>query len=1643
LKKNIVLILLFSIIMTFFNFSFAADQKTILYSHSSKTDTVAATQSHFTTSNVWGTSYCSSCNTTHYNGSPHCVTCGSAHSQADFAYTPSCACSKTTGESAPDGYKFVRSYFEEKKYGCDNASRIGAGAQEQTVICTLIYHVYEKEEESSCNHTDDVCSRHNQRYGGYHVDYSPTYTSKIYCEECEKTYYKGVSCSKEETPPEEEEEETPIEEDVIDEPEPLPCILNYSYEHRPYHSDEVRGSQGTDPDDTPFSGTISVESTKPNYVKKGDKIAINGNLHIVRNIHQEVTVIKEDYVVSVYETAVCSVHTPCGSSYTDKKVREYDSSYTITTWKTPTYSDMRYDGILELKGVRLNNNSSNHIVIPPKGGDGKDFGTTLRVEHEPFAESYDITDIITEELEYDEAKGWAYATVKLYCSRGCCTKAEKRIYIDWIPNKGEVGKISIETDGNGMISLNAAPFSTNTQSAIRLYDATHTIWAKPNSGYRFVKWVKSESGEYHSDIALKNEYVKRGTTVKLKAIFEEDNPDWGDYKVIVRSNGGGKIALDDSGEVSRFEKEVDAGTNVSISSYPDEDYEFVKWEIIQSDARDFNTIYTTFSENTLPNFEQKVEYNYEFIAHFEPISIPTPKKGELVVKSNNPDMGYVIGNEDNAVIGHDYLIRAVPYEGYRFLYWKEEARIDELEYNAEDYVTMPDVNKYVLVAYFEEDGGNEPKLTVKSNGDGNVKIDANTPSKSQFVDEWENGYHNIKAIPDTGYEFVKWVDEETGDVYSEQNENKITTPTRDLTLVAYFEKLPNYTKLTVKAESSGTVSINSTTDSYSEQSITAEINSTQVIRAFPACGYRFVKWIVESNGEEYSSDAEKNVIMPEEDLTLVAVFERIDGEYRVGVYSDGNGLVSIDNSPEELELVKYVDRNTVVDVVAYPREDFEFDYWEIIQYSTSGELSCSKNEECKFNKEILTHTIFIAHFKPIDLDDIYGRLIVKSSDETKGFAFATVEYAIKGEAYPIHAISFDGYEFKYWNEEGKEEALQYLADDFVEMPDVKEYVIVANFDDIAQNKSKLTVKVQGKGNVSIDTSTPSPEQAIMAGWGSNHDINAYPEDGYQFVKWIIEETGTEYSKDEFNKVTMPQKDLTLIAVFEKINTTKYKVIVYSDGNGKVSLDGSNETDEVTKTVKHGQEVEVKAYGSDMFEFGYWEVVTYTGPADVKYDEDSREEFKQTIQTNYIFIAHFVPTGSLPEYGRLEVESSDENKGLAFVDVEYALFGKEYKIHAIKFDGYKFVGWTEEEDETIFSRRADDSIKMPKVEEYVLIAHFDDIISGGGGGGSDPDPDKEVTIRIEVEGDGKIKTEDKESDEYIEITGKEGEQFPVSSLPEEGNKFKGLYDEKGNIITYNENTILTFGSEDEVIIAKFIPKTGTEDEAGEAGAFTINSIRDLRWQNYFTSDGQYNYNNAIVLKKEAQVDTILVNDAELNDSNFDKYKDIVYGYAVELGLETISLDLVKDTPELTVNVKLYGDGTQLDPNKFDINGNSDDAKKFFKFSNNTPGNVFMFETESFTRVNNGYDYPGINWRWIYYLPTNMNYNNDGPLYMQYDQITVEFDVVVSAKNITDLHFIKALNALDYSNWGGKVFRYRTKIDDRPYTVLNDLTENLTH
>lgn len=464
------------------------------------------------------------------------------------------------------------------------------------------------------------------------------------------------------------------------------------------------------------------------------------------------------------------------------------------------------------------------------------------------------------------------------------------------------------------------------------------------------------------------------------------------------------------------------------------------------------------------------------------------------------------------------------------------------------------------------------------------------------------------------------------------------------------------------------------------------INGRTDIEAKADDGYKFDGWY-QIDKEKYSSSSSTSVVQPGYDYILKAKFKPEDpNKYSITIYSDGNGLVGVDDvwSDRDNQSVSViVEEQDVVSICSTPDDKYTIDYWAKI---VDGEEIVFTGDE-DFSLTVDGDYTFIAHFKT----DEIGYKTLTVTHDGNGYTIGGTKYAIVGKKYPIWSFPNPGYEFDRWEDNLAPNGITTLAQhDFVIMP-FKNYTVKAYFvPDGTSERSTLEIISDGNGTVYIDNNEPSLKDSINDENGSEHDIHAIPNEGYEFENWVDIDGNIIF--DESDERVSLTEDVTYTAHFVPIEDNTHRLDVESDGNGEVT--GG------TEYAKPNKKYPITATPDDGYRFDYWEKIT----------EGSSEKTKLPANTSFTMldedvklVAHFeeedIPIPDDPEY-QLTVKSSTGGSSTGS--------GKYYEgdsVEAIATAnlGYQFLEW-QDEDGNILSKSSHYSFYMP-AHDYTIKAIF--------------------------------------------------------------------------------------------------------------------------------------------------------------------------------------------------------------------------------------------------------------------------------------------------------------------------------------------------
>ena len=261
----------------------------------------------------------------------------------------------------------------------------------------------------------------------------------------------------------------------------------------------------------------------------------------------------------------------------------------------------------------------------------------------------------------------------------------------------------------------------------------------------------------------------------------------------------------------------------------------------------------------------------------------------VTVLANDASMGTVSGGNTYAS-GVEATLKAVPNAGYHFVKWDDE--------NTDNPRTLTVTADITLTAIFAENVPDTYTVTVLAN-------DASMGTVSGGNTYASGAEATLTAVPNAGYHFVKWDDENT-------DNPRMLTVTADITLTAIFaanENIKTYTVMVnVNDASMGTV-IGGGEYKEGEQAILA---------AIPYQGYHFVKW-------DDNNTANPRIMTVTESITLTAIFDKDEAEppvvYTVTVQPNDASMGTVTGGGEYKEGEQTI-------LAAIPNKGYYFARWD-------------------------------------------------------------------------------------------------------------------------------------------------------------------------------------------------------------------------------------------------------------------------------------------------------------------------------------------------------------------------------------------------------------------------------------------------------------------------------------------------------------------------------------------------------------------------------------------------------------------------------------------------------------------------------------------------------------------------------------------
>ena len=562
-----------------------------------------------------------------------------------------------------------------------------------------------------------------------------------------------------------------------------------------------------------------------------------------------------------------------------------------------------------------------------------------------------------------------------------------------------------------------------------------------------------------------------------------------EYTITVTTEGGGTASASPA--------KAAAGTEITLTTTPNEGYHFKEWQVISGGV-------TIVDDKFI-----MPDSNVAIKAIFEKDAPPTPTEYTVTVTSGGN--GTASASPAKAVAGAEITLSATPDKGYHLKEWQVESPTGLVITN--NKFTMPDSNVEVK-AIFEEDAppaptdpakpsisvtgtytynGSEHTATVNGYDPATMDISGNTATDA--------GDYTVSVTSKTG----KWAGGSTDAVTAAWSIGKAT------------QEAPNGligVAPTTEGSSDGKITGVDATMEYRVESETIYTACTGIeIENLPAGNY-FVRY-AEDRNHFASSDAEVTVGegTPLADCTIT--------------FNGNGGSGNMDSV-----IVKAETNYILPDCGFTAPADQEFKAWEIggTEYKVGDSYTVLGDTEIKalWENSVITPTTYT----------------VTVSNDGNGTGTATPSTAVAGTEIILTATPNTGYHFKEWQIMSGGVTIK---DDKFLMPNDNVEVRAIFEEDAPPAPTEFTITVKTDGNGTASASL------AKAAAGTEITLTATPKEGYHFKEWQVESpAGLVITNNQF---TMPNDIVEVKAIFEKDAPpapTEFIVTVKTDGNGTAS-----------------------------------------------------------------------------------------------------------------------------------------------------------------------------------------------------------------------------------------------------------------------------------------------------------------------------------------------------------------------------------------------------------------------------------------------------------------------------------------------------------
>ncbi len=813
--------------------------------------------------------------------------------------------------------------------------------------------------------------------------------------------------------------------------------------------------------------------------------------------------------------------------------------------------------------------------------------------------------------------------------------------------------------------------------------------------YTFTVSDPAESGETSSGIksVTINGVPQTGPIYRLPAPDGGNNDAGAKHTVVATDNAGNEttatvrtyrlhhvkvISPDGNGTASASPDKAVAGTEITLTATPKEDYRFKEWQVVSPAG-----LVITNNKFTMP------DSNVEVKAIFEEDAPPAPTEFTITVKTDGN--GTASASLAKAAAGTEITLTATPNEGYHLKEWEVISGGVTIK---DDKFIMPSANVEVK-AIFEEDAppaptdpakpsisvtgtytynGSEHTATVSGYDPATMDISGNTATDA--------GDYTVRVTSKTG----KWADGSTEAVTAAWSIGKATqeapngligvAPTTvggsdgkitgvDATMEYRAESETIYTACTgieIENLSAGNYFVRYAGDHNHFASPDAEVTVGEgkpladftitfngnggsgsmgpvIVKAetnyiLPACGFtapadqEFKAWQI--GGTEYKVGDSYTV---RGDTEIKALWENsviTPTTYTVTVGNDGNGTGTASPSTAAA--------GTTIILTAMPKEGYHFKEWQVI----SGGVTIKNNKFTMPDNNVEVKAIFEEDTPPAPTEHT-----VTVTSGGNGTASASPAKAAAGAEITLSAAPVKGYHLKEWQVESP--AGLVITNNKFTMPDTNVAIKAIFEEDAPPAPTEFTITVKTDGN---GTASASHAKAVV---GTGITLTAKPNKGYHFKEWEVISGGVTIKN---NKFIMPSANVEVKAIFEEDTPTEHTVTVTSGGNGTASASPAK--------AAAGAEITLSAAPVKGYHLKEWQVES---PAGLVITNN-----KFTMPDTNVAIKAIFEEDAPPAPTEFTITVKTDGNGTASASHAKAVVGTGITLTAKPNKGYHFKEW---------------------------------------------------------------------------------------------------------------------------------------------------------------------------------------------------------------------------------------------------------------------------------------------------------------------------------------------------------------------------------